>query len=69
MKKLLFTIVLGGLVAFTSCGKDECECVTAGLATTYTEDDIPPANSSLSLKEYCTIMDGAQQSPNKCEMR
>jgi len=38
MKKvLLFAIVIGSMVAFTSCSKSECECTVSGQTVNYGE--------------------------------
>ena len=69
MKKiLLFAIILGGAVAFTSCGGDECECTIGGNTKTYTEDDIGSGDGSLS--DYCTASNaGAQLQGGSCSMK
>jgi len=68
MKKLLlFAIILGGAVAFTSCSKDECECTIAGTTTTYDEDDI---DNGQSLKDACSDANvGASILGGSCEMK
>ena len=69
MKKiLLFAIVLGGLVAFTSCSKSECECVISGVSTTYTDDD-KPAGETGSLKDACNDADAILTAPDECKMK
>ena len=69
MKKvLLFAIVLGGAVAFTSCGKDECTCTIAGQTTVYTEDDVAGGGD---LKEACEALDVLSKisdASNSCSM-
>ncbi len=60
MKKLLFIMLLGGLFAFTSCGKDE-ECVCSD-GTTYTDSDVP---SGSTLDEVCTV---AKIGDSSCSM-
>lgn len=67
MKKLLlFAIIIGGSVAFTSCSKDECECTVNGETTTYNEDDTVDGQS---VSEQCTAVDAALTAPDKCEMK
>ena len=67
MKKLLlFAIIIGGSVAFTSCSKDECECTVGGVTTTYDEDD---TTAGMSVEETCTSVNAALTSPDKCEMK
>ena len=61
MKKLLFTMLLGGLVAITSCGKNE-ECVCSD-GTTYTESDVPAGST---LNEVCSL---AKIGDSSCEMK
>jgi len=69
MKKvLLFTIVLGGAVAFTSCGSDKCECTVGGSTTTYTEDD----TDGESLEDACKTLDALYKissTSDGCEMK
>jgi len=58
MKKLLlFAIIVGGSIAFTSCSKDET-CVCAD-GTEWTDSDIPSVGGiGLSLEQYCTACGG-----------
>jgi hypothetical protein len=63
MKKvLLFAIVLGGAVAFTSCGKDECECTVGGTTTVYTEDDLESGDGSM--EDACNAADAIYKAFN-----
>jgi hypothetical protein len=69
MKKvLLFAIVLGGALTFTSCGSDECECTVNGVTETYTEDDAGDG----SLEDACNALDALYKitsASNGCEMK
>lgn len=66
-KMLLFAIVLGGAISFTSCGKDECECTIAGQTTTYTEDDLEDGQN---MKDACNDADaGAQLFGGSCKLK
>ncbi len=68
MKKvLLFAIVLGGAVAFTSCGSDECTCTIAGQSETFTEDDVNGGD----LEAACETLDALYKissADNGCSM-
>lgn len=65
MKKvLLFALILGGTVAFTSCGSSECECTVSGTTTTTSEDDVDG-----DLEEACKAADAFLTAPDKCEMK
>lgn len=67
MKKvLLFAIVLGGAVAFTSCGSDKCECTIGGTTTSYDEDDL---EGDGSVSDACKAADALLTSPDKCEVK
>ena len=67
MKKLLlFAIIIGGSVTFTSCSKDECECTVNGVTTTYDEDDTV---GDQSVSEQCTVANAVLTAPDKCEMK
>ncbi|PJB13816.1 MAG: hypothetical protein CO118_11845 [Flavobacteriales bacterium CG_4_9_14_3_um_filter_32_8] len=58
MKKLLlFAIIVGGSIAFTSCSKKECTCTVGGASESFTEDDLP--SGSASVEEYCDASDAA----------
>ncbi len=69
MKKvLLFAVVIAGAVAFTSCGKDKCECTYNGQTETFDEDD---ANGG-DLEEACNALDALYKitdSSAGCEMK
>jgi|GEM_PF-2322428 len=54
MKKLLFKVLLLGVVAFTSCAAEKCECTVNGTTQTFTEDDI--SNGS-TVEEACDDSD------------
>ena len=57
MKKvLLFAIVLGSAVAFTSCSKS-AECVCAD-GTTLSEDDYPSVLGISTFEPACEACDG-----------
>lgn len=70
MKKvLLFAIILGGTVAFTSCGKDECVCTQGGNETKYTEDDV---QGDGNLEDACKALDALVKigsASDGCEMK
>ena len=58
MKRLLYVvIILGGTVAFTSCGSDQCECDNG---VTITEGDAE--DSGVSLSEACDLAKVADES-------
>ena len=66
-KLLLFAIILGGAVAFTSCGKDECECTVFGTTETYTEDDLAEGEN---MKDACNEADaGVALFGGSCELK
>ncbi|MCB0402171.1 MAG: hypothetical protein KDD41_08810 [Flavobacteriales bacterium] len=69
MKKvLLFAVILGGAVAFTSCGKDECECTYNGQTETFNEDDVNGGD----LEEACNAADALYKiadSSASCKMK
>ena len=67
IKVLLFAIILGGTVAFTSCGSDKCECTINGVTETYDEDDYDG-----DLKEACDAADAAAKivdASGSCSMK
>ncbi len=73
MKKvLLFAIVLGGAVAFTSCGSDECECTVGGQTSSFTEDDASDAGVD-DFKAFCEGFDALYKiggsTTDGCEMK
>ena len=58
MKKLLlFAIIVGGSIAFTSCSKDE-ECIDN---TTGDTIDVSGANAIFSEEDLCTLYGGTME--------
>ena len=60
-KSILFALILGGTLCFTSCASDE-ECVCSN--ATYTQSDADDAGSTLN--ELCTV---AKIGDSSCAMK
>ncbi|OFY90746.1 MAG: hypothetical protein A3K10_11075 [Bacteroidetes bacterium RIFCSPLOWO2_12_FULL_31_6] len=60
-KSLLFALILGGVLAFTSCASDE-ECVCSN--ATYTQSDADDAGTTLN--ELCSV---AKIGDSSCSMK
>ena len=54
MKKYLLIFMLIGIILFTSCASEKCECTVNGTTQTFTEDDI--SNGS-TIEEACDDSD------------
>lgn len=61
MKKLLlFTIILGGSIAFTSCSKSSCECTESGITLTITEEEWKDAGGTGNFSDECKESDSCK---------
>ena len=49
-KRYLVTLIFTGVMAFSSCSTDKCECTVNGVTQTTTEDDI---SNGQTLDEAC----------------
>ena len=68
MKKIyLITLIFTGVIFFTSCSTDKCECTVNGQTQTITEDDV---NNGATLDEACDDADEVNraQGSGSCEM-